>query len=175
MAKRPVSHRSAGRPSKPMFLFKCLCLIASSWQRGDSRGSRELSVGRRGQEGEGERRGWAAGWAGRWGWQALQKASLKWALKRVKFSLLNSFARSIGTTISFFYSPLPKLSWFSHPAFLFPLHFLSSSILSFGILCSYHIFPFLRPFSNSPVILSLSASRLLPLPCTMLSFWNYSH
>ena len=88
----------------------------------------------------------------------------------VKFSLLTFFASSIGTTISFSYSPLPKLSFFSHPAFLLPLHFSSGSTFSFGILCSYHIFPFLRPFSNSPVILSLSASRLLPLPCTMLSF-----
>lgn len=92
----------------------------------------------------------------------------------VKFHLLSSFMRSIGT-ISFFYSPLPKLSSFSHPEFLLPLHFLSISVLIFGILCSYHIFPFLRPFSNSPVILSLSASCLLPLPCTMFSFRNYSH
>lgn len=47
---------------------------------------------------------------------------------------------------------------------LFPPPFLSLILGILGILSSYHIFPFLRLFSNSSVILSLSASG------AMLSF-----
>lgn len=129
-------------------------------QRGDGRGS----VGRRRQ-----RVGRTPGLAG-----AAEAFPEMGSQTCIKFSLLTSLVRSIGN-ISFFYTPLPKLNCFSHPPFLLPPHLSSGSVLSFGILCSYHIFPFLHPFSNSPVILSLSASRLPPLPCTMLSFWNYSH